>query len=74
MVAQLAGRSLGVALLPESVTRAHPASLRAVPLVRPRLRGRIALAWRAGQPASPAARAFLNRARTQLTRPEAGRP
>ena len=46
-------------------------------LVRPRLRGRIALAWRAGQPASPAARAFLNHARTQLTRPgtpAAGRP
>jgi len=77
MVAQLAGLSLGVALLPESVTRAHPASLQAVPLVRPRLRGRIALAWRAGQPASPAARAFLSHARTRLTRPgtpAAGRP
>jgi DNA-binding transcriptional LysR family regulator len=69
IVAQLAGRGLGVALLPESVTRAHPAELRAIPLVNPVLRGRIALAWRAGQPASPAARAFTNHARKQLTRP-----
>ena len=69
IVAQLAGRGLGVALLPESVTRAHPTSLCAIPLVRPQLRGRIALAWRAGQPASPAARAFIDHARTQLTRP-----
>ena len=77
IAAQLAGRGLGVALLPESVTRAHPTSLHAIPLVRPRLRGRIALAWRAGQPASPAARAFISHARTQLIRPgtpAAGRP
>ena len=69
IVAQLAGRGLGVALLPESVTNAYPTQLRAIPLARPRLRGRIALTWRAGQPASPAARAFINHARRQLTRP-----
>jgi DNA-binding transcriptional LysR family regulator len=68
IVAQLAGRGLGVALLPESVTRTYPAQLRAIPLARPGLRGRIALAWRAQQPASPAARAFINHARRQLTR------
>ena len=69
IVAQLAGRGLGVALLPESVTRAYPAQLRAIPLARPRLRARIALAWRAQQPAGPAARAFINHARRQLARP-----
>jgi DNA-binding transcriptional LysR family regulator len=69
IVAQLASRGLGVALLPESVTSAHPTQLRAIPLARPGLRGRIALAWRTQQPASPAARAFINHARRQFTRP-----
>ena len=71
LAAQLAARGLGAALLPESVTRDHPAQLCAIPLARPRLRGRIALTWRAGQPVSPAARAFLGHARKQLTRPDA---
>jgi DNA-binding transcriptional LysR family regulator len=66
MVAQLAGRGLGVALLPESVIRAHAGQLCAVTLTRPRLRGRIALAWRAEAPASPAARAFIEHARAVL--------
>jgi DNA-binding transcriptional LysR family regulator len=57
-----------VALLPESVTKAHPTQLRAIPLARPGLRGRIALAWRAQQPASPAAWAFIHHARRQFTR------
>lgn len=69
IVAQLAGRGLGVALLPESVTKAYRTQLRAIPLAHPKLRGRIALAWRAQQPASPAARAFINHARRRLTRP-----
>jgi DNA-binding transcriptional LysR family regulator len=34
-VAQLASRGLGVTLLPESVTNAHPTQLRAIPLARP---------------------------------------
>ncbi len=67
IAAQLAARSLGVALLPETVTTAHPAGLSAVPLTRPELRGRIALAWKIGPPASPAARAFITHARQQLT-------
>jgi DNA-binding transcriptional LysR family regulator len=66
IAAQLAGRGLGVALLPESVTTASPAQLRAIPLADPRLRGRIALAWKAAHPASPAARAFISHARRQL--------
>lgn len=68
IIAQLAGRGLGVALLPESVTREFPGQLRAIALTRPELRGRIALAWRAGQPPSPAARAFIGHARGQLAR------
>ena len=71
IAADLAARGLGVSLLPQSVTAAHPGQLRAIPLRRPMLRGRIALAWRAGQPASPAARAFIGHARRQLTRPPA---
>jgi DNA-binding transcriptional LysR family regulator len=67
IIAQLAGRGLGVALLPESVTTAHPAELRGIPLTQPKLRGRIALAWRPDRPASPAAQAFINHARRQLT-------
>ncbi len=67
IAAELAGRGLGVALLPESVASAYPAQLRCVALVDPVLRGRIALAWRAEQPASPAARAFIGHARRQLT-------
>ena len=69
LLAELARRGLGAAVLPESVTMAYPAQLRAVPLARPRLRARIALAWRAQQPAGPAARAFINHARRQLARP-----
>jgi DNA-binding transcriptional LysR family regulator len=58
--------------LPESVARAHAARLRAITLTRYRLRGRIALAWRAEAPASPAARAFIGHARAQLSRPGIG--
>ena len=68
LVAEFVSRGLGVGLLPESVTRAHAAQLRAITLTRPALRGRIALAWRAEAPASPAASAFLGHARAQLTR------
>jgi len=68
IAAQIAARGLGVALLPASVTSTHPAGLRAIPLTRPALRGRIALTWKTGQPASPAARAFINHARRQPTR------
>jgi hypothetical protein len=41
--------------------------LHAITLARPTLRGRIALAWRAEAPSSPAARAFIGHARAQLT-------
>ena len=68
LVAEFVSRGLGVGLLPESVTRAHAGQLHAITLTRPALRGRIALAWRAEAPSSPAARAFIGHARAQLTR------
>lgn len=66
LVAQLTALGLGVALLPESVTKAYPEQLRAIALTSPRLRGRILLAWRTQQPPGPAARAFIDHARRQL--------
>ena len=68
LVAEFVSRGLGVGLLPESVTRAHAGQLHVITLTRPTLRGRIALAWRAEAPSSPAARAFIGQARAQLTR------
>ena len=56
VLAQLAARGLGVAILPEPAA----AGLHTLALG---LRGQIALAWRAGGPSSPAARAFMEHAR-----------
>ena len=73
MLVQLAGRGLGVALLPASVAHAavrtlHPLSL------SPRVRSRLELAWRLDGPSSPAARALLLHARAALARGAASRP
>jgi DNA-binding transcriptional LysR family regulator len=56
VLAQLAARGLGVAILPEPYT----AGLHTLTLG---LHGQIALAWREGGPSSPAARAFMEHAR-----------
>jgi DNA-binding transcriptional LysR family regulator len=72
VLAQLAGRGLGVAVLPESAALDHP-ELHAVAITRPRLRGRIALAWRTEGPVGPAARALIDRARHALAEPSANR-
>jgi DNA-binding transcriptional LysR family regulator len=61
VLAQLAARGLGVAIVPEPVATA--AGLHALALG---LRGQIALAWRAGGPSSPAARAFVEHARSSV--------
>jgi DNA-binding transcriptional LysR family regulator len=61
-LADLAGRNLGVAIVPESVTKTRP-HLRAIELARPTLRGRLAFAWRREGPGSPAARVLIERAR-----------
>ncbi|TDC44389.1 LysR family transcriptional regulator, partial [Actinomadura sp. KC345] len=59
VLAQLAAHGLGVAVLPESATGDLPDDLHTMPIVQPRLTGRIALAWRTEGPRSPAARALL---------------
>jgi DNA-binding transcriptional LysR family regulator len=66
VLAQLAARGLGVAIVPESLAAAHPDEVQALRLRRPALRGRLALAWRASGPPSPAARAFVEHARATL--------
>ncbi|MER8044651.1 LysR family transcriptional regulator [Streptomyces sp. NPDC094032] len=64
---QLAARGLGVAVLPSGEDEAgHGGELRTLRIVRPGMRARIAVAWRADGPASPAARAFLDRLRKTL--------
>jgi DNA-binding transcriptional LysR family regulator len=61
MVAQLAQRGLGVAILPASA--APDGALRALPIVEPRLRSRLELAWSRSAAQSPAATALITRAR-----------
>jgi len=73
VLAQLAGRGLGMAILPESLATAHRTELHALTVTRPRLRGRLALAWRAQGPISPAARTLISHARSVLVRPSVDR-
>lgn len=72
MLARLAARGLGVAILPASAAAAGPAGLDTVPITRPRLRGRIALLWRTRAPVGPAARALVAYARAALPAVGAG--
>jgi DNA-binding transcriptional LysR family regulator len=69
MVAALAVRGLGVALLPESVANAEAFDLHPLEITRPEIRSRLALAWRSDGPASPAARALVAHARSALSKP-----
>jgi len=65
VVAQLAARRLGVAILPESAMGIEP-SLRMLAITRPSLRSRVELAWRADgtqSPMAPAARELIAAAR-----------
>lgn len=62
VVADLAARGLGVAILPESVARARVRDVHPL-AITPAIRGRVAFAWRAGPAASPAARALVARVR-----------
>lgn len=69
---QLAARGLGVAVLPAGEDGpALGGKLRALRLVRPEMRARVALAWRATGPSGPAARALLDRLREALPTPPA---
>jgi DNA-binding transcriptional LysR family regulator len=67
VLAQLATRGLGVAIVTEPVARAYRDQLHALTITQPALLGRLALAWRADGPTSPAARAFISHARATLT-------
>ena len=74
LLADLASRGLGVAILPRSVlprstVAADWPKLRTLDLTDPALRGQLAFAWRADGPRSPAAEAFLARARAALPAP-----
>ncbi|MFJ8476090.1 LysR substrate-binding domain-containing protein [Kitasatospora sp. NPDC094011] len=70
LLAQLAVRGLGVAVLP-SLPEGTAASLglRSLGLVAPQPRGRIALTWRSDGPVSVAARALLERLKAELPSP-----
>jgi DNA-binding transcriptional LysR family regulator len=65
VLAQLAARGLGVAILPDSLARSRE-QLHPLTIIRPELRGQLVFAWRSGGPVSPAARALLGRARRLL--------
>jgi DNA-binding transcriptional LysR family regulator len=62
VVAQLAARRLGVAILPESSAGIEP-TLHMAAISRPQLRSRIELAWRTEGSVGPAARAMIATAR-----------
>ncbi|MBB2911029.1 DNA-binding transcriptional LysR family regulator [Streptosporangium becharense] len=66
VLTQLAVRGLGPAVLPASIAAGYPGELHAITVTRPRLHGRMALAWRAEGPVGPAARVFIDHARIAL--------
>ncbi|TCO55066.1 LysR family transcriptional regulator [Actinocrispum wychmicini] len=63
MLAELARRGLGMAILPESLVGSRP-ELHGISLAG--LRGTLALVWRGAAPGSPAGRALVDRARQVL--------
>jgi DNA-binding transcriptional LysR family regulator len=73
VLARLAGKGLGVAILPESLADYYAEELHAIEITRPALRGSLELAWRAEGPTSPAARALIGRACNVLEDPTTDR-
>ncbi|MFI5953327.1 LysR family transcriptional regulator [Cryptosporangium sp. NPDC051539] len=73
LLADLAARDLGLAILPASVLQSEPPGVRAVTLT-PEFRGQLALTWRRPGPTNPAARAFLTDARSALPHCRASAP
>lgn len=63
VLAELAAQGLGAAIVPRSVADARAGQVHTVTLTEPEPRGRLALAWRAEGPVSPAAREFIARVR-----------
>jgi DNA-binding transcriptional LysR family regulator len=66
MVALLAGRGLGVAIVPASAPL--PGDLATAEITSPQVRSRLELAWNPATAASPAARALIEHAQAFLTR------
>ncbi|WP_380277752.1 LysR family transcriptional regulator [Kitasatospora purpeofusca] len=67
VLAKLAARGLGVAVLPGGEDEPGvEGQLRTLRIVEPEIRARIALAWRATGPVSPAARVLVDRLREAL--------
>ncbi|GAA2268774.1 MULTISPECIES: LysR family transcriptional regulator [Kitasatospora] len=66
VLAQLASRGLGVAILPEPFVSANADQLHPVRIPSPHLRARLAIAWRPGGGLGPAARALVSYTRTVL--------
>ncbi len=66
VVAGLAIRGLGIAILSESMARARGHELHRLTITDPRLRGRLELVWKADGPATPAASALVAHARERL--------
>jgi DNA-binding transcriptional LysR family regulator len=69
VLAQLAARGLGVAILPESLAAGRARDLHAIAITQPALRGALVLAWRAGGPTSPAGRALVEHALAGVEEP-----
>lgn len=67
LLAELAAKGLGVAVVPRSITDARPDKLCGIEIVRPTLCGRIALAWRKDASLAPAARHLVERMRQSST-------
>jgi DNA-binding transcriptional LysR family regulator len=66
VLAQLAARGLGVAILPERFVRSRPDELHPVEILSPHLRAGLALVRRSSGRISPAAGALLSHVRTVL--------
>ncbi len=66
-VAGLARRGLGVAILSESMARAHESELHPLTITEPHLRSRLELIWKADALASPATRALVAHAQQRST-------
>jgi DNA-binding transcriptional LysR family regulator len=69
VLAHLASSGLGVAIVPESVSRTYADQVHAAKIVKPALRGILVLAWRSEGATNPAARAFIAQARETLPDP-----
>jgi DNA-binding transcriptional LysR family regulator len=73
MVAQLACRGLGLAILPASAAQSHQPALHLLRIGRPQLRSRLELVWDSAAATSPAAHALIEHARSFMPRGAADR-